>query len=311
MQSRPTARTCFVDAITTPMLVIHGDHDYRVPIGEALRLWAELAERHGGDDGTMPHKFLYFPDENHWVLTPAARQGLVHHGARVPRHDRPRRTVVRAGRTPLTIRCGESADLGLIVRRKGRDHDGAHVSRCLSNRERAHVRILARDLVLPDRASAPVDGGGAACAWQPPSPDRSTDVFRQVVAYRWADGVSEDAKTGFRESLAGLRAIPELTSVKFADDAGHFEGNFDAVAVMDFPDFAAARRYVVDERHQAYIRDYASKLIGDRVVVQHDWAVRRPRRCSSRHAARLRRRPQRRVVHAGVRACSGGRRGRC
>ena len=60
----------FVEQITTPMLVIHGDRDYRVPIGEALRLWAELAERHAGDDGTMPHKFLYFPDENHWVLSP-------------------------------------------------------------------------------------------------------------------------------------------------------------------------------------------------------------------------------------------------
>ena len=23
-----------------------------------------------GEDGTMPHKFLYFPDENHWVLKP-------------------------------------------------------------------------------------------------------------------------------------------------------------------------------------------------------------------------------------------------
>jgi catechol 2,3-dioxygenase-like lactoylglutathione lyase family enzyme len=30
---------------------------------------------------------------------------------------------------------------------------------------------------------------------------------------------------------------------------------------------------VADERHQAYIRDFASKLIGERVVVQHDWAV--------------------------------------
>ena len=28
--------------IRTPMLVIHGDKDYRVPIGEALRLWSEL-----------------------------------------------------------------------------------------------------------------------------------------------------------------------------------------------------------------------------------------------------------------------------
>jgi dipeptidyl aminopeptidase/acylaminoacyl peptidase len=54
----------FVAAITTPMLVIHGDRDYRVPIGEALRLWWDL-QRHG-----KTVKFLYFPDENHWVLSP-------------------------------------------------------------------------------------------------------------------------------------------------------------------------------------------------------------------------------------------------
>ena len=53
-----------VKNITTPMLVIHGDKDYRVPIGEALRLWGELT-RHA-----VPAKFLYFPDENHWILTP-------------------------------------------------------------------------------------------------------------------------------------------------------------------------------------------------------------------------------------------------
>jgi dipeptidyl aminopeptidase/acylaminoacyl peptidase len=54
-------------AITTPMLVIHGDKDYRVPIGEALRLWTDLAARPGHLAGS---KFLYFPDENHWVLGP-------------------------------------------------------------------------------------------------------------------------------------------------------------------------------------------------------------------------------------------------
>ncbi len=53
-------------SISTPMLVIHGDRDYRVPIGEALRLWTDLAA--GAASGTA--KFLYFPDENHWVLTP-------------------------------------------------------------------------------------------------------------------------------------------------------------------------------------------------------------------------------------------------
>ena len=60
----------FVDAISTPMLVIHGDRDFRVPVGEALRLWWDLVSRHDGDPDTLPHRFLYFPDENHWVLGP-------------------------------------------------------------------------------------------------------------------------------------------------------------------------------------------------------------------------------------------------
>ncbi|MCW2760078.1 MAG: family peptidase [Marmoricola sp.] len=60
----------FADDIVTPMLVIHGDKDYRVPIGEGLRLWADLAARAEAEDGEMAHKFLYFPDENHWVLSP-------------------------------------------------------------------------------------------------------------------------------------------------------------------------------------------------------------------------------------------------
>ena len=64
----------FVGQIRTPMLVIHGDKDYRVPIGEALRLWYELLTESGlpaADDGSSPHQFLYFPSENHWVLSPA------------------------------------------------------------------------------------------------------------------------------------------------------------------------------------------------------------------------------------------------
>lgn len=59
--------------ISTPMLVIHGDKDYRVPIGEGLRLWYELLSKSrlaADQDGKTPHRFLYFPDENHWVLQP-------------------------------------------------------------------------------------------------------------------------------------------------------------------------------------------------------------------------------------------------
>ena len=53
-----------VGAITTPMLVIHGEKDVRVPVSEGITLWTDLV-RHGVDA-----RFLYFPDEHHWVLTP-------------------------------------------------------------------------------------------------------------------------------------------------------------------------------------------------------------------------------------------------
>ncbi|SDZ06138.1 alpha/beta fold hydrolase [Tessaracoccus flavus] len=60
----------FAEQIVTPMLVIHGDKDYRVPIGEGLALWWALVSNHDGDPADLPHRFLYFPDENHWILTP-------------------------------------------------------------------------------------------------------------------------------------------------------------------------------------------------------------------------------------------------
>ena len=53
-----------IAAIKTPMLVIHGEQDFRVPVSEALKLWTDL-HRHG-----VEARFLYFPDENHWVLKP-------------------------------------------------------------------------------------------------------------------------------------------------------------------------------------------------------------------------------------------------
>jgi dipeptidyl aminopeptidase/acylaminoacyl peptidase len=54
----------FADSIVTPMLIIHGDKDYRVPVGEALRMYTDLVG-HGKNA-----KFLYFADENHWIVKP-------------------------------------------------------------------------------------------------------------------------------------------------------------------------------------------------------------------------------------------------
>jgi len=64
----------FVEAITTPMLIVHGNRDYRVPISEALRLWWDLARHHSGAPESNPHRFLQLTSENHWVLSPANAQ---------------------------------------------------------------------------------------------------------------------------------------------------------------------------------------------------------------------------------------------
>jgi dipeptidyl aminopeptidase/acylaminoacyl peptidase len=67
--ARTNSPAASIGDIRTPMLVIHGDKDYRGPIGEGLRLWWDLLAAAKPDE-PLPHRFLYFPDENHWVLTP-------------------------------------------------------------------------------------------------------------------------------------------------------------------------------------------------------------------------------------------------
>ncbi|MBB3221817.1 S9 family peptidase [Pseudoduganella umbonata] len=49
----------------TPMLVIQGDLDFRIPTAQALGTFTAL-QRQG-----IKSKLLVFPDENHWVLKPA------------------------------------------------------------------------------------------------------------------------------------------------------------------------------------------------------------------------------------------------
>jgi dipeptidyl aminopeptidase/acylaminoacyl peptidase len=50
--------------MTKPMLVIHGELDYRVPVAEAFQLYNTLQLR------GVPSELLYFPDEFHFVLKP-------------------------------------------------------------------------------------------------------------------------------------------------------------------------------------------------------------------------------------------------
>jgi dipeptidyl aminopeptidase/acylaminoacyl peptidase len=48
----------------TPNLIIHGELDFRIPVGEAMQLFTTL-QRKG-----VPSKMLLFPDEGHWISKP-------------------------------------------------------------------------------------------------------------------------------------------------------------------------------------------------------------------------------------------------
>lgn len=59
----------FVEKWNTPILVIHGGKDYRVPAEQGMQAF-QAAQLRG-----IKSRFLYLPEENHWVLAP--QNGLV------------------------------------------------------------------------------------------------------------------------------------------------------------------------------------------------------------------------------------------
>ncbi|MTI32696.1 S9 family peptidase [Cytophagales bacterium RKSG123] len=73
-EPKPKAYTKFnpsnyVQNWDTPILIIQGGMDFRVPIEQGLEAF-QAAQLRG-----IPSKLLYFPEENHWILTP--QNGIV------------------------------------------------------------------------------------------------------------------------------------------------------------------------------------------------------------------------------------------
>lgn len=61
----------YVQNWDTPILVIHGGHDFRVPEAQGMAAF-QAAKLQG-----VPAKFLYFPEEGHWILNP--QNGIIWH----------------------------------------------------------------------------------------------------------------------------------------------------------------------------------------------------------------------------------------
>ena len=61
----------FVGNWKTPLLVIHGEKDFRVPVTQGMEAFTAAQVR------GIPSRFLYFPNEGHWVLSP--QNGVLWH----------------------------------------------------------------------------------------------------------------------------------------------------------------------------------------------------------------------------------------
>ena len=61
----------FVRNWKTPLMVIHGEKDFRVPVTQGMEAFT-AAQVQG-----VPSRFLYFPEEGHWVMSP--QNGVLWH----------------------------------------------------------------------------------------------------------------------------------------------------------------------------------------------------------------------------------------
>jgi len=52
----------YAEFFKTPMLILHGERDYRVPVTQGLELYGTLTAK------GVPARLVVYPDENHWIL---------------------------------------------------------------------------------------------------------------------------------------------------------------------------------------------------------------------------------------------------
>jgi len=61
-QWRDQSPAAYAGNFKTPMLITHGERDFRVPVSQAFEIYKLLQRRQ------VPARLIIFPDENHWVL---------------------------------------------------------------------------------------------------------------------------------------------------------------------------------------------------------------------------------------------------
>ena len=97
-------------------------------------------------------------------------------------------------------------------------------------------------------------------------------MFRHVVMFKWADGVSEEQVRALGDELRKLPAeVGTVRGYRIGPDAGLNPGNFDFVVVADFDDADGYLTYRDHPAHRAVVERYITPVLAQRAAVQYEY----------------------------------------
>jgi len=95
-------------------------------------------------------------------------------------------------------------------------------------------------------------------------------MLRHVVMFRWRPDATPERIDAFLNGLSDLLAGDEyVRGHAFGLDAGKDADNYDFALVADFDNYDDYLAYEATAAHDAFVRQYASFVVGGRTAVQH------------------------------------------
>ncbi|MBO0776706.1 MAG: Dabb family protein [Actinobacteria bacterium] len=97
-------------------------------------------------------------------------------------------------------------------------------------------------------------------------------MFRHVVLFKWADGMTDERVRAVAAELRKLpAAIGTLRGYQVGPDAGLNPANSDFAVVADFDDAEGYRVYRDHPAHRAVVEQYITPVVASRTAVQYEY----------------------------------------
>jgi hypothetical protein len=97
-------------------------------------------------------------------------------------------------------------------------------------------------------------------------------MFRSIVLFTWADGVTDDQKKAAADELSKLPdQIPVLRRIAVGEDAGLRADNADFGVVADFDSPDDYPAYLEHPAHAAVVGEYVRPIVAGRTAIQFEF----------------------------------------